>query len=145
MLFACGSKSKDAPPVTPAAPPAEAPAPAAATPEPPPTPPPTPEPPAPAAEAPPAYTPGPDVPEPIRNAVAASDRSEKDRALDAGRKPGEVLAFFNIAPGQKVGELFAATGYTTELIARVVGDSGKVYAQNTKEMLDRFADRKSVV
>jgi predicted methyltransferase len=137
MLFACGSKSKDAPPVTPATPPAEAPALAPAAPEPPaPTPPP---PPAPAADAPPAYSPGPDVPEPIRSAIAASDRSEKDRALDAGRKPGEVLAFFNIAPGQKVGELFAATGYTTELIARVVGDGGKVYAQNTKEMLDRFA------
>jgi predicted methyltransferase len=83
--------------------------------------------------------PGPEVPEPIRNAIAAPERSEKDRALDAGRKPGEVLAFFNVAPGQRVAELFAATGYTTELIARVVGDGGKVYAQNTKEMLDRFA------
>jgi len=45
-----------------------------------------------------------------------------------------VLAFFGVAPGQKVEELFAALGYTTELIARVVGDSGKVYAQNTKEI-----------
>jgi predicted methyltransferase len=49
-----------------------------------------------------------------------------------------VLTFFKIEPGQKVGELFAAGGYTTELVARVVGDSGKVYGQNTKELLDKF-------
>ena len=87
----------------------------------------------------PPYTPAADVPDPIRAAIAAADRNDKDRALDAGRKPAEVLAFFLVAPGQKVGELFAGPGYTTEIIARVVGDGGKVYAQNTKEILDRFA------
>src|SRR4029079_11756341 len=46
---------------------------------------------------------------------------------------------FKLAPGQKIGELFAGGGYTTELMARIIGDSGKVYAQNTKEVLDRFA------
>jgi len=85
------------------------------------------------------YTPGPDVPAPIRAAIAAGDRSAEDRALDAGRKPGEVLAWFRIAPGQRVGELFAGGGTTTELVARVVGDKGQVFAQNTKEILDRFA------
>ncbi|HSS03073.1 MAG TPA: SAM-dependent methyltransferase [Kofleriaceae bacterium] len=138
MFLACGSKSS-APPANPAPPPAEpTPTAAAEPPAPAPAPEPTPPPPPPAPE-PPAYTPGPDVPEPIRNAIAAPERGEKDRALDAGRKPGEVLAFFNIAPGQKVGELFSAGGYTTELMARVVGEGGKVYAQNTKEILDRFA------
>lgn len=134
LLFA--SCSKDAPPpASPATPPAPAPEPvASAPPEPaPPTPPPPPAP-----EIPP-YEPGADVPEPVRAAVTASDRDDKDRALDAGRKPAEVLAFFKIAPGQRVGELFSAGGYTTEIIARVVGDSGKVYAQNTKEVLERFA------
>src|SRR5262245_29925469 len=116
MLLACGSKSKDTPPANPTPPPAE-PAPATAT-----NAPPAPPPPPPAPE-PPAYAPEPDVPEPIRNAVAAPERSEKDRALDAGRKPDEMLAFFNLTPGQKVTELFSATGYTTELMARVVGDS----------------------
>lgn len=87
----------------------------------------------------PPYTPAADVPEAIRVAIAASDRSDDDRKLDAGRKPAEVLAFFQIAPGQKVGELFAGGGYTTELMARVVGNTGTIYAQNTKEVLDRFA------
>jgi predicted methyltransferase len=79
------------------------------------------------------------VPAPILAAIAATDRTDDDRKLDAGRKPGEVLAFFKVAPGQKIGELFSGGGYTTELMARTVGDGGKVYAQNTKEILDRFA------
>lgn len=85
----------------------------------------------------PPYQPSAAVPEPIKAAIAASDRTDADRRIDAGRKPGEVLAFFGIAPGMKVGELFAGSGYTTELLARVVGDGGAVYAQNTKESLDK--------
>jgi predicted methyltransferase len=85
------------------------------------------------------YTPAADLPAPIKAAVTAADRSDADRAIDAGRKPGEVLAFFGIAPGQHVGELFAAGGYTTELMARVVGDTGAVYAQNSTDILDKFA------
>jgi predicted methyltransferase len=85
------------------------------------------------------YTPAADVPEPIKAAIAATDRTDKDRSLDAGRKPGETFAFFKLAPGQKVGELFSGPGYSTELIARIVGDGGKVYAQNTKDILDKFA------
>ena len=87
----------------------------------------------------PPYTPAADVPDPIKAAIAAPDRTDADRKLDAGRKPGETLAFFGIKPGDKVGELFAGGGYTTELLARTVGDQGAVYAQNTTEMLDRFA------
>ncbi|MDB4953138.1 MAG: putative Methyltransferase [Myxococcales bacterium] len=85
------------------------------------------------------YTPSADTTDAIKAAIAAPDRDEKDRALDAGRKPGEVFTFFKIAPGQKVGELFAGGGYSTEMLARIVGESGKVYAQNTKDIMDRFA------
>jgi predicted methyltransferase len=87
-----------------------------------------------AASKPPA-----DPADPIRAAVAASDRSEEDRKLDGGRKPVEVLAFFKVAPDQKIGELFSGGGYTTELLARTVGDAGQVFAQNTTDILDRFA------
>jgi predicted methyltransferase len=92
-----------------------------------------------AADVIPPYQPAADVPAPIRDAVAAADRSVDDRKLDAGRKPAEILAFFKLAPGQKIGELFAGSGYTTELMARIVGDSGTIYAQNTTEILDKFA------
>ncbi|HEY1546468.1 MAG TPA: SAM-dependent methyltransferase [Kofleriaceae bacterium] len=86
----------------------------------------------------PPYTPAADVPQPIKDAIAATDRTDADRRLDAGRKPGEVLAFFGIAPGQHVGELFAGGGYTTELIARIVGDKGHVWTENPKEAMDKF-------
>jgi len=74
-----------------------------------------------------------------RNAVDAPDRSAADRTLDAGRKPQELLSFFGIEPGMRVAEIGAASGYTTELLARTVGASGRVYAQNSPFILERFA------
>lgn len=71
--------------------------------------------------------------------VDAKDRLEADRALDAGRHPGELLTFFDVKPGMKVAELFAGGGYTTELLARAVGKRGVVYAENNKFILERFA------
>jgi predicted methyltransferase len=89
----------------------------------------------------PPYTPAADTTDAIKAAIAAPDRTDADRALDAGRKPGEVLTFFKIAPGQHIGELFSGGGYSTELMARIVGDAGVLYAQNTQEVLDRFAGK----
>jgi predicted methyltransferase len=77
----------------------------------------------------------------IRAAVEAGDRSDADRALDAGRKPAETLAFFGIAPGMKVAELGAGGGYTAELLARTVAPDGVVYGQNTRLLLQRFAEK----
>jgi predicted methyltransferase len=74
-------------------------------------------------------------------AVAAPDRDQADRDLDAGRHPAEMLAFFGIGPGMRVAELGAGGGYTTELLARTVGPTGKVYAQNSQFLLDRFAQQ----
>jgi predicted methyltransferase len=73
--------------------------------------------------------------------VAAPDRSDADRALDAGRFPAETLAFFDIRPGMRVAELGAGGGYTTELLARAVGPNGRVYGQNPKFVLERFAEK----
>jgi predicted methyltransferase len=73
--------------------------------------------------------------------VAAPDRSEEDRTLDEGRKPAEMLAFFDIVPGQHVAELMAGGGYTSELLARAVGPSGRVIAQNSPFILQRFAEK----
>ena len=41
-----------------------------------------------------------------------------------------MLAFFAIQPGMKVADLWAGTGYTTELLSRTVGTNGMVYSQN---------------
>jgi len=73
--------------------------------------------------------------------VAAPDRSDADRALDAGRHPVDMLAFFGIRPGMRLAELGAGGGYTTELLARAVGPTGRVYGQNPKFVLERFAEK----
>lgn len=73
--------------------------------------------------------------------VAAADRSDDDKALDAGRHPAEMLAFFGISPGMNVADLAAGFGYTTELFARAVGPNGKVYGQNNKFVLEKFAEQ----
>src|SRR2546422_748548 len=57
------------------------------------------------------------VPAAVRAAVDAPDRSADDRALDAGRQPARMLAFFGIRPGARVAELGAGGGYTTEPLA----------------------------
>jgi len=66
----------------------------------------------------------------VRAAVAASDRSEADRKTDLRRRPELLLAFTGAAPGMKVLDVGAGAGYSTELLARVVGDGGVVYGQD---------------
>lgn len=52
-----------------------------------------------------------------------------------------MLSFFGIAPGMRVAEIASGFGYTTELLARVVGPTGKVYGQNNRFMLEKFAEK----
>ena len=66
----------------------------------------------------------------IAAVVAASDRSDADRANDARRKPAEVLAFIGVRPGMVALDVSAGGGYTTELLARAVGPGGRVYGQS---------------
>jgi predicted methyltransferase len=72
----------------------------------------------------------PAVSQAVISAINSPDRPAADRQLDAGRHPDQILAFFGIAPGMHVADLWAGGGYTTELLARTVGPSGKVYSQN---------------
>jgi len=71
--------------------------------------------------------------------IAAPDRSAADRDTDEKRRPAELLSFFDVRSGQVVAELCAGGGYTTELLARAVGSTGKVYGQNPAVVLQRFA------
>lgn len=72
--------------------------------------------------------------------VAATDRTDADRALDEGRDPAEMLRFYGVVPGMRIGEMFAGGGYSAELFARAVGPAGAVYGVNSPEMLERFAE-----
>ena len=77
----------------------------------------------------------------IDAAVDAPDRPADDRKLDAARKPKDMLAFFGVAPGMKVLDLFTGGGWYAELEARVAGPTGEVYAQNPPEYLKKWSDK----
>lgn len=62
--------------------------------------------------------------------VAAPDRAEADRQTDKRRDPVKLLAFTGVKTGMTVLDMGAGGGYSTELMARAVGPSGKVYAQD---------------
>jgi len=62
--------------------------------------------------------------------VAAPDRSDADRATDKRRDPTQLLTFTGVRSGMTVLDMGAGGGYSTELIARAVGPTGKVYGQN---------------
>ncbi|MFT5131106.1 MAG: putative methyltransferase [Rhodothermales bacterium] len=68
-------------------------------------------------------------------------RPAADKARDGDRKPAEVLSFFGITPGMHVADLMAGGGFYSEIVARFVGPEGKVYAQNNRIALKRFADK----
>ncbi|MES2185517.1 MAG: hypothetical protein V4505_13270 [Pseudomonadota bacterium] len=68
------------------------------------------------------------TPQQIDGIVAG--RSAADRAADERRKPAAMLAFIGMRPGMVVLDISAAGGYTTELLARAAGPTGKVYGQS---------------
>lgn len=70
--------------------------------------------------------------------VAAPDRSDADRQTDQRRQPAKVLAFAGVKEGMMVLDMEANAGYSTELLARAVGTTGKVWAQDTSEIIERF-------
>ncbi len=64
--------------------------------------------------------------------LANQNRPEAERALDAVRKPQEVMAFYEVKRGDKVADLFAARGYYTAILSQLVGAEGVVYSANAK-------------
>jgi predicted methyltransferase len=68
----------------------------------------------------------------IQAIVASPDRSDADRRNDGRRKPVEMLSFIGVRPGMVVLDVSAGGGYTTELLARAVAPSGRVYGQTPR-------------
>jgi predicted methyltransferase len=65
-------------------------------------------------------------------AVAAPGRPEDAVKLDAVRKPAEVLRFMGLKAGDRAADLFAGSGYYTEIMARVIGPRGYVIGWNNR-------------
>lgn len=74
--------------------------------------------------------------------VASPDRADGDRQADPRRQPAKMLAFTGVKTGMKVLDMEASAGYSTELLARAVGPSGVVYAQDSAAVIERFVKDK---
>lgn len=69
------------------------------------------------------------------------NRPETERAIDAVRKPNEVMAFYGVKSGQKVADILASRGYYTAILSQLVGAQGVVYSANPaprQELHDRL-------
>jgi predicted methyltransferase len=62
------------------------------------------------------------------DAVADPKRPAEEVARDPLRHPAEILAFAQLAPGDKVADVRPGAGYFTRLFSDVVGPTGRVYA-----------------
>lgn len=69
-------------------------------------------------------------------AVAAPGRPADQVALDASRKPAEVLAFLGLRKGMTAADVMAGAGYYTEIMGRIVGPGGKVIAYEPSQFYE---------
>jgi predicted methyltransferase len=63
-------------------------------------------------------------------AVAHGGRTASDLPRDALDHPAELLRLAGIAPGMRVADVLAGSGYYSELLSYVVGPAGKVLLIN---------------
>ncbi len=66
--------------------------------------------------------------EALDSALADPGRTAHRQAADARRKPGELIAFAGVKPGDKVLDLIPGDAYWTRIFSKIVGPEGKVYA-----------------
>ncbi len=83
------------------------------------------------------------IPDYVAKAVADPGRAQ-DRKIDGRRKVAELVAFAEVAPGQKVLELIPGSGYFTRVFSKVVGPKGRVYAVWPKEYDESMAKIRAV-
>ena len=68
--------------------------------------------------------------EQIAAIVDSPDRTAADRTNDLRRHPVDLLTFIGAKPGWTALDVSTGGGYTTELLARVIGPTGLVWAQS---------------
>ncbi|HEX6219031.1 MAG TPA: methyltransferase [Sphingomicrobium sp.] len=61
-------------------------------------------------------------------ALADPQRQSHREAGDDRRKPGALIAFAGVKPGDKLLDLIPGDGYWTRIFSKIVGPEGKVYA-----------------
>ncbi len=76
----------------------------------------------------------------IEAQMSAPDRHEWDLRRDIPRKPLETFQFLGLEESMVTIDIGAYAGYTTEMLAAAVGAKGKVYMQNTQEVIEEYAN-----
>jgi predicted methyltransferase len=71
----------------------------------------------------------------IAAALADPARPAADKARDANRHAGEIIAFAGIRPGMKVADYMLGGGYWTHILSPLVGPQGHVYAYQSAEFI----------
>jgi predicted methyltransferase len=72
----------------------------------------------------------------ITAALADPARPADQRAIDASRHAGAILAFAGIKPGMTVADFMMGGGYWTRILSPLVGPKGHVYAYQAKQFID---------
>ncbi|MFT4927657.1 MAG: putative methyltransferase [Phenylobacterium sp.] len=67
----------------------------------------------------------------VNAAINNPSRPTQDVKRDVNRKPYEVLTFFGVKPGMTVLDVYATSGYYTELLSHIVSPTGKVISHNS--------------
>lgn len=75
-------------------------------------------------------------PENLVAALADKARPADEVARDAARKPGELLEFAGLKPGDKVVDLIMGGGYFTRILSVAVGPKGRVIAYQPAEFIE---------
>lgn len=75
------------------------------------------------------------APDAIAAAIALPSRPATDVALDASRKPADMLALGRFAPGQRIYDVVAGNGYYSRMVAAIVGPEGRVFAHSTPGLM----------
>src|SRR5438045_4059103 len=80
-------------------------------------------------------------PQDFSSAVAFKGRPADAVAMDADRKPAEVLDFMGLKKGMHAVDVLTGAGYYAELMGQAVGPKGSVVAWEPQGFADRAKDK----
>ena len=72
----------------------------------------------------------------LEEAINSPERPAADRERDANSRPVEVLGFFGVPEGGTAIDLFAGSGYYSEILSRAMGPEATVYLHNNAAYLN---------
>lgn len=78
---------------------------------------------------------------PVMGAAGAAWLERAEREPE--ERPSLAVRLLRIGPGQTVADIGAGTGYYTELLARAVGPSGRVYATDIQPEMIRLLEQRT--